>query len=141
MIELNYTLFIQLFGFIVLLIVLNKILYKPVQTFLQERQKRQDDALSAAKTDREETAKIGNEYKSMLSDARKQALQIQNEMVSKAEEEASAELASFRETQQAQLKEDLSKLEEDKQMAREGLAKEIDTLADAVVSRVTQNAN
>ncbi|MCD6181775.1 MAG: F0F1 ATP synthase subunit B [Candidatus Cloacimonetes bacterium] len=58
MINIDYTLILVILNFVVLLLILNKVLYKPIQTFLEERQKKINDDIDAARTSREEADKL-----------------------------------------------------------------------------------
>lgn len=53
MISINYTLIVVFLNFVFLLIVLNKILYKPIKKFLLERQKKISEDIDKAKESRE----------------------------------------------------------------------------------------
>ncbi len=53
MISINYTLIVVFLNFVLLLIVLNKILYKPIKKFLLERQKNISEDIDKAKESRE----------------------------------------------------------------------------------------
>jgi len=54
MISIDYTLIIVILNFVVLLIVLNKLLYKPINKFLAERKQQISDDMDAAKQSRED---------------------------------------------------------------------------------------
>ncbi len=56
MISIDYTLIIVILNFVVLLIVLNKLLYKPISNFLAERKKQISEDIDAAKRSREEAS-------------------------------------------------------------------------------------
>ncbi len=58
MINIDYTLILVILNFVVLLLILNKVLYKPIQTFLEERQKKINDDIDAARTSRVEADKL-----------------------------------------------------------------------------------
>ena len=57
MIELNQTLILQIIGFFVLLYILNRLLYRPLQEILAEREKRISGTLSEASNIEEEVQK------------------------------------------------------------------------------------
>ena len=75
MISIDYSLIIVILNFVLLLIVLNKILYKPIKKFLEERQQTIASDLDDAKASRTEAEKLvekkGNELKQSAEEIRK----------------------------------------------------------------------
>ncbi len=75
MISIDYTLIIVILNFIVLLAVLNKILYKPIKKYLEERKQTISEDLDEAKKSRENAeelvSKRGEELKSSAEEIRK----------------------------------------------------------------------
>lgn len=107
MIELNQTLVFQIIGFFVLMTILNRFLYKPVQRILKERDERINGAMKKAQETAKdveagllsydksvkEAAVKGNEERSKLRQA---GLDIEKMILDKARTEAAAELAGIR---------------------------------------------
>ena len=58
MISIDYTLIIVILNFIVLLAVLNKILYKPIKKFLEERKQTIANDMDGAKKSREDAEEL-----------------------------------------------------------------------------------
>jgi F-type H+-transporting ATPase subunit b len=73
MIDINITLFIQLINFLVLLIVLNIILFKPIRQIMQERQQGISSALSDARTAQERMQDLLDRYNASLAEAKQKA--------------------------------------------------------------------
>ena len=76
MIDLNATLLIQIFNFLLLVALLTKFAYKPLMSMLAEREQRIAGSLEAAEQERQEAAKLKEEYLKELAAARNQAQQI-----------------------------------------------------------------
>jgi F-type H+-transporting ATPase subunit b len=66
MINIDYTLILVILNFVVLLAILHKVLYKPIQNFLEERQKKINDDMDAAHASREEAAKLASKREEEL---------------------------------------------------------------------------
>ena len=75
MISIDYSLIIVILNFVLLLIVLNKILYKPIKKFLSERQQKIASDLDEAKASRKQAEELveqkSNELKQSAEEIRK----------------------------------------------------------------------
>lgn len=88
MIELNFTLFIQVINFLVLIVVLNKILYKPILRILDERDERVAGGQEKAKKLVEESQSILGSYNQKLHNAKLDAITVKNATRKEAAEQA-----------------------------------------------------
>lgn len=84
MISIDFTLILVILNFILLLIILKKLLYKSLVSFLNKRQKQIKDNLENAKRSQEESAKMLESQKEMLHKARKEAREIREEAITNA---------------------------------------------------------
>jgi len=73
MIDINTSLFIQLANFIILLIVLNVILFKPIRRIMQDREQGISSAFSDAKVAQERTKNLLDQYNNSLAEAKQKA--------------------------------------------------------------------
>jgi F-type H+-transporting ATPase subunit b len=80
MLDVNGWLFVQMFNFIVLLIILNRILYQPFFRLFKEREDNTKGALAAAKEMDEEKDRLLEQINSKLSEARNEARRIFEEL-------------------------------------------------------------
>jgi F-type H+-transporting ATPase subunit b len=107
MIEINSTLIYQIIGFFFLLIVLNKLLYKPVQKILKEREERIDGTLKKAASTQEEVEGGYADYEQKLKEAaikgqeqrnkvRAEGLKRETELIDEARKAAALELDGMR---------------------------------------------
>lgn len=78
MIDINSSLFIQLANFIILLIVLNVILFKPIRRIMQEREQGISSAFSDAKTAQERMQNLLDQYNGSLAEAKQKATTAYN---------------------------------------------------------------
>ena len=90
MISIDYTLIIVILNFIVLLAVLNKILYKPIKKFLEERKQTIANDMDGAKKSREDAEDLvsqrGEELKVSAEEIRKSKQNSKREAESQATE-------------------------------------------------------
>ncbi len=80
MIDINITLLIQLINFLVLLIILNFILFKPIRQIMQERELGISSALGDAKSAQERMQKLLDDYNVSLADAKQKSATTYNSM-------------------------------------------------------------
>ncbi len=131
MVDINISLLYQLINFLVLLVALNFILYKPLRAIMRERQQTIGGAFSDAKTAQEKMNSMLEKYNVSLADAKQKAtsayntlyqqgLDAQRDTISseraKATElldKARAEIASASSAAQADLKKEADKLAQD----------------------------
>ena len=78
MIDINHNLLIQLINFLVLVIVLNVILFKPIRQIMQEREQGISSAFGDAKTAQNRMQNLVDQYNASLSEAKQKAATIFN---------------------------------------------------------------
>ncbi len=78
MIDINVSLLIQLVNFIVLLIALNFILFKPIRQIMQEREQGIGSALGDAKAAQDRMQKLLEQYNTSLAEAKQKATAAYN---------------------------------------------------------------
>jgi F-type H+-transporting ATPase subunit b len=78
MIDINATLFIQLANFLVLLVVLHFILFKPIRQIMGEREQRIGDALHDAKEAQKRLQELLEQYTASLADAKQNSTTTYN---------------------------------------------------------------
>ncbi len=80
MIDINVSLLIQLANFIVLLIVLHVILFKPIRQVMQERELGISSAFGDAKIAQERMQNLLGEYNASLAEAKQKAMTAYNSL-------------------------------------------------------------
>ncbi|BAT71673.1 F-type H+-transporting ATPase subunit b [Thermosulfidibacter takaii ABI70S6] len=136
MVELNYTILIQMVIFIALVLTLNKLLYQPIFKIMDERQKVVEGSLEEAKRLSQETERMLSEYESKLIEARQKAVQVVNQAKIQAQEEQKEALTRARKEFEQSLAELRSRLEEEKQQAREKLRQMVNYLAILISEKI-----
>jgi F-type H+-transporting ATPase subunit b len=131
MVDINSSLLIQLINFIVLLVVLNFILFRPLRTIMRERQQTISGAFTDAKSAQDKAQSLLEQYNVSLADAKQkstaaynafyqQGLDAQRDMISaeraKAGElldKARAEIVSSSDAARAELRKEAERLSQD----------------------------
>jgi F-type H+-transporting ATPase subunit b len=86
MIDLNYTMLIQMINFLVLIFILNLLLYKPITKIIDERIKKIEDSKSEVDSlDEKAELKIAD-YEEKMRQARQEAMSQRNEVRDEGEE-------------------------------------------------------
>lgn len=78
MIDINITLVWQLVNFLVLLVALNIILFKPVRRIMQERQQEIGGAFTEAKTSQDRVQSLMERYNALLAESKQKAAATYN---------------------------------------------------------------
>ncbi len=88
MIDIDYTLWIQLVNFIVLIFILNVLLYKPILGIMDKRKRQFDGARDEVRTLHESVEKKMAEYEEAVRKAKQAAMEQKAEYVKEGAEEA-----------------------------------------------------
>jgi F-type H+-transporting ATPase subunit b len=88
LIEVNFTVLIQAFNFFLLLVILNKVLYKPILKILEEREQRIEGQQQQAKKIIEDGQVLEGDYNKKLYNAKIDAMNTKNAARSAASEQA-----------------------------------------------------
>lgn len=115
MIELNATLIAQILNFLILVVILRLVAYKPVARILQQRSDKIQGDMDKAAHDREEAEATLVQYRQKLSDANVKA----QEIVDKAEKVARDEHDAAIEATKKEIEQMKKNAEEDIQRERE----------------------
>ncbi len=108
MIELNATLIAQVLNFLILVVILRALAYKPVANMLQQRADKIKETIDKANADKKAAEDTLAQYKSQLADAQKRA----QEIVDKAEITARQE----REALVAETKKEIDRMKQNAQL-------------------------
>jgi F-type H+-transporting ATPase subunit b len=136
MIEINYTLIIQVINFFVLLWILNRILYKPILKILEERGRKTAGAMKDAEEMESDAAEMLQNYERGLREAkvkaheerdriRIQGIEREREILDEARKNALESINKFR-----------SKIEDESKEALDSLTKESQDLSSEIVEKI-----
>lgn len=121
MIELNATLIAQILNFLILVVILRLVAYKPVARLLEQRSQKIQGDLNKAEADRKEAESTLVQYRQKLADANVKA----QEIVNKAEKVARDEHDAAIEATKKEIELMKKNAEEDIQRDRERIAAQL----------------
>jgi len=121
LIELNATLIAQILNFLILVIILRAVAYKPVARLLEQRSQKIQGDLDKAENDRKEAESTLVQYRQKLSDANVKA----QEIVENAEKVARDEHDAAIEATKKEIEQMKKNAEEDIQRDRERIASQL----------------
>ncbi|HDM32620.1 MAG TPA: ATPase [Deltaproteobacteria bacterium] len=136
MIQLNWTFFVQMVNFLVLMFILDRILYRPILKILDERDKKIETGQEKAKELLEKSEYMLKDYKEKISDAKVEALEIKNSAIKEAEEEANRIINDGRKKAEQILEEIKADAERQVETARKELESEVGAIASSIVNQV-----
>ncbi len=122
--------------FIGLIVVLNKIMYKPLMQFMQNRDERIAKDLESVNLNDSDTQKFLQEAEKNISEAKKEASDVKSSMIEKAKEEISKEFANKKEILEKELEEFMSSLNSTKETLKKELSANLSTYKKAVEAKV-----
>ena len=85
MLDINGTIVVQIINFLLMVVILSFVAYKPIMKMMQERSDKIASDLDNAEKDRNLAEELKRDYQRQLNDARKQAQQILDKAVQQAE--------------------------------------------------------
>lgn len=92
MIDINATLVAQMLNFLILVVVLRLVAYKPIVKMLKEREERIAGSIEKADADMAEAEAVLKDYKAQLATARVKAQDIMDKAEKRAQDEHSAKI-------------------------------------------------
>lgn len=134
--SLDYTLLIQMVNFIVLVVLLNALIFKPILKVFDERKAKVEGVMDEARRLSEEAERLMEEYERKISEARQQALQLVNEGRIQAMEDQKEALAKVREEAEAQLKQLKERIDKEKGEASRVLERFAQVLSISIAERL-----
>ena len=138
MIDLNATLFAQIINFLILMVILMKVAYKPLMKMLEERKNKIADSSQSAENDRLEAEKLKQEYYGQLAQARAQAQAIVDKAERLAEETKEEILTAAREENARLLKAAQEEIARERERALSEIRNEVVALSLAAAGKIIE---
>ncbi len=136
MISIDYTLIIVVLNFILLLIVLNKLLFKSISKFLKERQKKIEQDLINAEDAKKKAAELVLLKEEEFHKSAQEARKLKEIAKHEAEKNADSLIQSAKFKEREILKETESKLEREREKAIEEIKADIIGLVSSVTGKI-----
>lgn len=132
----DWTFLFQIFLFLVLWLSLKRLLFDPMLSVLENRERRSEGALEEAHRTREEAQEMEEEYRRSISAARGSALQQVEEMYREEEERNRALLEAAREQAAAIMAETRQRMRNETQEARRTLEARVPEFSRAIAEKL-----
>ncbi len=140
MIDINISLFYQLANFLVLLIVLNVILFKPIRQIMREREQGISSALGDAKNAQERMRNLLDSYNVSLAEAKQKAATAYNASYQQGLDAQRDMIAAERTKAGAMLDKARAEIAAASSSARIDLGKEAERLSQDITSKLLGRA-
>ena len=140
MIDINVSLLIQLANFIVLLIALNFILFKPIRQIMQEREQGIRSALEDAKTAQHRMQSLLDNYNSSLAEAKQKATATYNTIYQQGLDAQRDTISAERAKASEMLDKARTEIAQASKTARADLQREAERLAQDITSKLLGRA-
>lgn len=131
---------IQVGNFLLLVLLLNIFLYKPVRKILAERKARVEGLEEVIRSSEEGVKTKEDEFNSGIRAARTQGVAVKDALVEEASQEEKRILAELNEKAQADLAQVREKVAKEVGSVREKLSKEVDSFAAAICEKILGRA-
>jgi len=139
-INLNFTLLLQMVNFIVLIAILYRFLYRPLTDFLAKRQEGIKHSLEEASATREAAQRALDEYNAKLQSSEKEAQAIREAAERAAYEERQRLIKAAKEEATEFLAAARAEIEQDVKRARAQLREEVAILSVAVAEKIIRRS-
>jgi F-type H+-transporting ATPase subunit b len=140
LINIDKSLIIQAVNFIVLLLVLHRLLYKPLMATMEERSSAIKKSLDEAQAARAEATRQGEENAARLKAAYAQAAAIHDQARKEAAEEQRRLVEAARAESQRMMESAKAQLDADVRRAREELRREVSEIAVSVAEKLVRKS-
>ena len=139
-VNLNVTTLIQVVNFLILIALLSRFLFKPLQSFLAQRAEGIEKSLAEARLARESATKAQEEYRAQLLAAQREAAGMREQAQREVEADRQRLLKESREEAQRVLEDAKASIEVETRRARDALRQEVVTLSLAAAERLLGRA-
>ena len=140
MISVDYTLFIQMANFIVLIFILNVILYKPIRKILIERKKKiqgYEEGIEGLQRDSSESEET---FQAKIGEAKTKGFQEKEALKQTGQEEERQLISEINQKAQAELEAVRGQIAKDAEDARRGLQRDIKIFSAAIAEKILGRA-
>jgi F-type H+-transporting ATPase subunit b len=136
LINLNITILIQVINFLILILLLSKLLFKPLTKFMADRSEGIARSLTEAKAARESAAKAHEEYQACIRETQKEVAAIREQVQREIEAERQRLLQASREEAQSLVASAKAEIEAETRRAKASLREEVVGLALGAAERL-----
>lgn len=131
---------VQVGNFILLVILLNVVLYKPIRGILAQRKEKIEGLENVIESSQAKVKEKEDEFNSQIREARSEGVKIKDTLVEGASQEEKKILGDINAKAQADLAEVRGKIAKDVEGVRKALEKEVDAFATAIFEKILGRA-
>jgi len=136
----DWTLFVQIANFLLIVLVLNIVLFKPIRNILIQRKEKITKLEQNIETSDKEAKEKNEAFDSGIRDARAKGLSEKSVLLNEAADEEREIVDKINQKAQADLAEVREKIAKEAEAVRASLQKEIDTFASAIGEKILGRA-
>ncbi len=136
----DWTMFVQMGNFILLIFVLNAILYKPIRQILIERKKKIQGYKEGIETLQQDASESEKSFQAKVSEARQQGVREKEALKQAGQDEEKQITDEINRKAQAELEAVRAQITKDAEDARRGLEKEIGVFSGTIVEKILGRA-
>ena len=140
MITIDATMLIQIFNILILIVIMNAVLYKPVRSILEQRAKRLDEMEKEIQTFNRNAQLRLEEFDGKLNDARRKAKDAVDSVRGEAQSGANEKIAAIRQEADTEKADQLSQIRAEFSKAQQELTGQVDSFAAAMATKVLGRA-
>ena len=136
----DWSLFVQIGNFILLIFIMNAILYKPIRQILIERKRKVQGYKEGIEAIQQDASESEQSFQAKVSEARQQGFQQKEALKQTGQEEEKRLIDEINQKAQAELKAVRAQIAKDAEDARRGLEKEIETFSGTIAEKILGRA-
>jgi F-type H+-transporting ATPase subunit b len=140
LISIDRSLIVQVVNFLVLLVILHRLLYRPLLAKMSERTDAIKKSLDEAQAARAEAARQQEENAGRLRAAHQEAAQIRDHALREAAEESRKQMAAAQAAAKKVVEDARAQMEAEVRLARESLRREVSELATTVAEKLIRKS-
>ena len=132
----DWTVFIQLANFLLILWILNRILYRPIRNILLQRKEKMEGLELSIKTSSEDAQEKDEAFAAGIKEARAKGMTEKDALLQAAADEEKKIVARVNEKAQAELADIREKISHEAQTAKAALQSKVDEFADDICQKI-----
>jgi F-type H+-transporting ATPase subunit b len=140
MVKVDWTIFVQIANFLVLIFILNFVLYKPIRNILRQRKAKMEGLADRINSTTKEAEDKNQAFTDGIKNARAKGQKEKEAMVLKASEEERSILDDINTKARADLEAVKAQITKDAGEVQQELEKEIDTFATTITQKILGRA-
>ena len=140
MINIDWTILVQIVGFLILIFALNLVLYKPIRSILRQRKTKMEGLTQSIDTTAEEAQNKNQAFDDGIKNARLKGQKEKEAMMEAAAEEERSMIADINAKAKAELERVKTQITKDAEMVKQELEKDVDSFAATITQKILGRA-